>query len=205
MYFCTGNTGSLDGFAAPPVWSGGEALLRFQPGPVFTNSTRDFFAPADWRALDDADTDIGSSGALLVDLPGAVPSALVVAMGKNGVVYLADRNNLGGVGGGVFQAKVSDQLQRGQRDTFFRIEHWRVGLSATMWREVALRVRLRDECLVCCLPTFEAPWKVATTFPVLCRENREAFCRAESPVREAATRAGNRCTFGLSPVRPGDD
>ena len=111
-----GNTGSLTGFAAPEVWSGGEALLRLQPGPVFTNSTRDFFAPADWRALDDADTDIGSSGALLVDLPGAVPSALAVAMGKNGVVYLTDRNNLGGVGGELFQAKVRDQPRRSFRD-----------------------------------------------------------------------------------------
>jgi hypothetical protein len=109
---CPGNTGGLDNFTAPAVWNGGEALLRFQPGPVFTNSTRDFFAPANWQALDDADTDIGSSGALLLDLPQSVPAQLAVAMGKNGVVYLADRNNLGGVGGEVFQAQVSSLRER---------------------------------------------------------------------------------------------
>lgn len=109
-----GNTGGLDNVTAPAAWNGGEALLRFQPGPVFTNSTRDFFAPANWQALNDADTDIGSSGALLVDLPQAVPQQLAVAMGKNGVVYLADRNNLGGVGGDVFQAQVSAPTGQGR-------------------------------------------------------------------------------------------
>jgi hypothetical protein len=37
---------------------------------------------------------------VLVDVPGATPSQLVVALGKNGVAYLLNRNNLGGVGTG---------------------------------------------------------------------------------------------------------
>src|SRR5439155_10393000 len=46
------------------------------------------------------DADLSSSGPLLIDVPGATPSQLVAAMGKNGVVYLADRTNLGGIGTG---------------------------------------------------------------------------------------------------------
>ena len=40
------------------------------------------------------------SHGLIVDVPGATPSALVVGLGKNGVAYLLDRSNFGGVGTG---------------------------------------------------------------------------------------------------------
>ncbi len=36
----------------------------------------------------------------MVSVVGAVPSDLVVAIGKNGVAYLLDRNNFGGLGTG---------------------------------------------------------------------------------------------------------
>lgn len=36
---------------------------------------------------------------MLVDVPGATPSALLVGLGKDGKIYLADRADLGGVGG----------------------------------------------------------------------------------------------------------
>jgi len=42
----------------------------------------------------------GARAPILVDVPGATPSALVVALGKNGVIYLLDRGNLGGFGKG---------------------------------------------------------------------------------------------------------
>ena len=43
------------------------------------------------------DKDLGSSGPLLVDVPGATPSGLVVAIGKDGNAYLLDSNDLGGI------------------------------------------------------------------------------------------------------------
>jgi len=46
------------------------------------------------------DADLGGSGPVLIDVPGATPSQLVVALGKNGVAYLLDRTNLGGIGTG---------------------------------------------------------------------------------------------------------
>jgi outer membrane protein assembly factor BamB len=87
-FFATGNTSGTGG-----NWGGGEAVVRFQPGPIFT----DVWAPSNWLNLDQGDTDVGGSGPMLVDLPGATPSALVLALGKDGNAYLLDRNNLGGV------------------------------------------------------------------------------------------------------------
>ena len=34
---------------------------------------------------------------MLIDVPGATPSQLVLALGKDGNAYLLNRNNLGGI------------------------------------------------------------------------------------------------------------
>jgi hypothetical protein len=90
-FIATGNTGGAS------AWSGGEAILRFQPGPVFSGLTNDFWAPTNWPTLDQHDTDIGGCGPLIVDAPGATPPQLVVSLGKDGNAYLLNRTNLGGV------------------------------------------------------------------------------------------------------------
>ena len=100
-FIATGNT-----FGAS-VWSGGESIIRFQPGPIFSNQTNDYWAPTNWKALDNGDVDLGGSGALLVDVPGATPSQLVVSLGKDGNAYLLNRTTLGGVSAPVAQAHVS--------------------------------------------------------------------------------------------------
>jgi hypothetical protein len=100
-FIATGNT-----FGAS-VWSGGEAIIRFQPGPVFSGLTSDYWAPTNWATLDSHDTDLGGSGALIVDVPGATPSKLVVSLGKDGNAYLLNRTNLGGVSVPIAQAAVS--------------------------------------------------------------------------------------------------
>jgi PQQ enzyme repeat len=79
------------------TWSGSEAVIRLQPGPVFSGSTTDYWAPTNWASLDSSDADLGGSGPILVDVPGATPSALVVALGKDGKAYLLNRSTLGGV------------------------------------------------------------------------------------------------------------
>lgn len=74
-----------------------------RPSPsraTFSGDPADFFAPSNWIDLDIQDLDLGGSGPVLVDVPGATPSQLVVALGKNGIVYLLDRNYLGGIGTG---------------------------------------------------------------------------------------------------------
>jgi hypothetical protein len=97
-FMATGNTFSAVG------WQGGEAIIRLQPGPIFSNNTTDYWAPTNWASLDGSDTDLGGTGALLVDVPGATPSQLVVAFGKDRNAYLLNRNNLGGIAAPLAQA-----------------------------------------------------------------------------------------------------
>jgi hypothetical protein len=92
IFVTTGNT-----FGAT-TWSGGEAVIRLQSGPVFSGQTRDFFTPTNWMALDAADLDLGGSGPVIVDAPSFTPSQLVLAFGKDGNMFALDRNNLGGIG-----------------------------------------------------------------------------------------------------------
>ena len=103
-FVTTGNTANTGG-----NWSGGEAVIRFQPGPIFTGDQSDYWAPTNWLHLDDLDLELGSSGPLLVDVPDATPSRLVVALGKDGYAYLLDRDNLGGVTAPIHSFQVTVQ------------------------------------------------------------------------------------------------
>jgi PQQ enzyme repeat/FG-GAP-like repeat len=102
-FVATGNTSGTGG-----NWAGGEAVIRFQAGPIFSGNTSDYWAPTNWVTLDQNDIDVGSSGPLLVDVPGATPSSLIVAMGKDGNAYLLNRSNLGGVSAPVSSSHVSN-------------------------------------------------------------------------------------------------
>jgi hypothetical protein len=88
IFFVTGNgtfdakTGGLDY---------GNTIEKISP----SGSVLDYFAPHDQAALSAADLDLGSGAALLLpDQSGAHPHLLVTA-GKNGTIYLIDRDNLG--------------------------------------------------------------------------------------------------------------
>jgi hypothetical protein len=94
LFVATGNT-----FDAVR-WGGGEAVFRFAADLVNIGRTRDFFAAANWRALDARDADLGGTAPLPLDLPtGRGGQPLVLALGKDAHAYLLDRRNLGGFGG----------------------------------------------------------------------------------------------------------
>lgn len=101
-FVTTGNTSGTGG-----TWDGGEAVIRFQPGPIFSGEPADFWAPTNWPSLDQIDGDLGSSGPLLVDVPGATPSHLVVALTKHRNAYLVNRDNLGGIVSPITSAQVA--------------------------------------------------------------------------------------------------
>ena len=106
-FVSTGNT------VGATAWGGGEAVVHLQTNLVLSSGTANYWAPTNWLSLDNADLDVGSSGALLVDVPGASPSNLVVAFGKDGNTYLLNRTNLGGISQPVAQAHVySGQLMQ---------------------------------------------------------------------------------------------
>jgi len=100
-FLATGNT-----FSAT-VWGGGESIVRFSPGPAFSTQTQDYWTPTNWTALDSADADLGGSGALPVDVPGAGPAQLILALGKDGYAYLLNRTNLGGISAPLAKVSVS--------------------------------------------------------------------------------------------------
>jgi hypothetical protein len=108
MFVVTGNTFDTGG-----VWMGGEAIIRLQAGPTWTGMSTDYWVPTNWFSLDNTDTDLGGVSATVVDVPGATPSQLVLALGKDGNAYLANRNNLGGIAPPVTQAFVSGTPNRG--------------------------------------------------------------------------------------------
>src|SRR5437879_4355787 len=114
MFVVTGNTFNTGG-----VWSGGEAIIRLQAGPVWSGQPTDYWTPTNWFSLDGTDSDLGGCSATLVDVPGATPSQLVLALGKDGKGYLLNRNNLGGIAAPVASANLPTAV-RGQSAATYR-------------------------------------------------------------------------------------
>jgi hypothetical protein len=108
IFVITGNT-----FSANNNWGGGEAIIRLQAGPVWTGQPTDYWAPLNWQSLDNGDTDLGGVSATLIDVPGANPPQLVLALGKDRNAYLLNRNNLGGITAPVASLTVSSTVNRG--------------------------------------------------------------------------------------------
>jgi outer membrane protein assembly factor BamB len=89
LYVATGN-GSSSSFDY------GNAVIRLTSSLQPTG----FFAPSNAGALNVSDSDLGSTGPLLL------PGSRVFIMGKAGVAYLLDANHLGGVGNALASANV---------------------------------------------------------------------------------------------------
>jgi hypothetical protein len=88
LYFATGdgtftaNTGGTDY---------GDSVVKLSPAGVVL----DYFTPHDQASIDANNLDLGAGGLLLLpDQPGLHPHLLVTA-GKNGAIYLVDRDNMG--------------------------------------------------------------------------------------------------------------
>lgn len=82
LYGATGN-GFFDGRR-----SFGESILKLSGTQAL--ALLDWFTPSNYEALNDADRDLGSCGPLLI--PG---TKLLVTAGKEGVVYVMDRGQMG--------------------------------------------------------------------------------------------------------------
>ncbi len=81
----------------------GESILKLPTnttGPIslpFSN-TLNWFTPSIWSSLNGGDFDLGSAGLLLLpDQTGGNHPHLLVGGGKGGVLYVVDRDNLGGL------------------------------------------------------------------------------------------------------------
>ena len=102
LFVATGNTIGVT------TWSDGEAVFRLAPDLRRDDSPQGYFAPSDWRTLDERDADLGGTNPLPIDVPGAGGSAaLLLALGKDARGYLLDRNRLGGIGGSLVSETVA--------------------------------------------------------------------------------------------------
>jgi hypothetical protein len=73
----------------------GDSFIKVSTGA--TPTTLSFFAPSNQDSLNSADRDLGSGGAaILVDSPSSPVQHLLIGGGKEGKVYLLNRDNLGG-------------------------------------------------------------------------------------------------------------
>lgn len=76
----------------------GDSVVRLSP----TLQLLGYWAPSDWAALNAGDTDVGSIS------PSLLGGNTIFQSGKNGVGYLLNESNLGGIGGELFSAKFCD-------------------------------------------------------------------------------------------------
>jgi outer membrane protein assembly factor BamB len=97
LFFATGNGASSNNF------DHGNAVVKLSP----TLQELDYFAPSNWLQLNNGDTDLGSVGPLLVG------HNQIFQIGKEGVGYLLDATNLGGIGGQVYSGDVCSSVYGG--------------------------------------------------------------------------------------------
>jgi chitodextrinase len=95
LYFLTGN-GTFDADSGGLDYGDSTVKLSTSSGL----SVSSYFTPADQSGLEGGDADHGSGGAaILVDQPAGAPHQhLVIGGGKEGNLFLLDRDNLGGYG-----------------------------------------------------------------------------------------------------------
>lgn len=110
IFLSTGN-GSVDTGGGPDR---GESFLKLvRSGSSLTVAS--WFTPYNWQTLENGDTDLGSGGFLLI--PG---TSLAFSGGKQGVVYLVNRDKMGGLSSSTSDTNViqsfvvtSDQIHGG--------------------------------------------------------------------------------------------
>jgi hypothetical protein len=97
IFFATGNGVSpAPGPGASPPPELAESVVRLAVQPDGTLTAQDFFSPANAPALDAADQDLGSGGTVGLPVGTATYPDLLVQAGKDGRVFVLNRDNLGG-------------------------------------------------------------------------------------------------------------
>jgi Abnormal spindle-like microcephaly-assoc'd, ASPM-SPD-2-Hydin len=97
IFLTTGNGVSpAAGPGTAPHGQLAESVVRLAPGTNGKLSAQDFFSPADAPSLDAADTDFGSGGPVAIPFGTATFPDILAQAGKDGRLFLLNRDNLGG-------------------------------------------------------------------------------------------------------------
>jgi hypothetical protein len=88
IYFNTGN-GAFDANTGGPDY--GDSIVKLNAN----GTVADYFTPSNQAALNSSDTDLGSSGLVLVPVPTGIYAHVLIGAGKQGVIYSVNRDNMG--------------------------------------------------------------------------------------------------------------
>jgi hypothetical protein len=91
IYFVTGN-GTFDADLGGQAF--GDSFVKFTPG-ASSPTVVDFFTPFNQADMDAVDHDLGAGGPLLLPDQGGSHPHLMLAGGKEGTLYVVDRDNMG--------------------------------------------------------------------------------------------------------------
>lgn len=102
------NSGNLfvsvgNGAETSGSWDHSDSVLRLSP----QLKLEDAFAPTNWQVENSSDTDLGSTGPMLL------PNGFVFIAGKSGKGYVLHANALGGVGGQVSETQICNGTAMG--------------------------------------------------------------------------------------------
>jgi hypothetical protein len=87
---------TLNARGFPQFGDFGNSMLKISASGLFPMSVADYFAMYNTTWESDNDYDLGSSASMVVDVPnGGATAHLVIGAGKDGDIYVADRNNMG--------------------------------------------------------------------------------------------------------------
>lgn len=101
LYLSTGN-GTVDTSGGA---NRGESMMKLTPsGTNLVMSS--WFTPYNWQVLENGDIDLGSGGLLLI--PG---TSLAFGGGKEGIAYLVNRDNMGGLSGAAADTNIVQSFQ----------------------------------------------------------------------------------------------
>lgn len=93
VYAATGNGASIT------TYDHGDSVIKLSP----TLTEEGYFAPTNWSVLNQNDADVGSLG------PAIVGPNLLFQIGKEGVGYILNASQLGGIGGQLYSSSICDE------------------------------------------------------------------------------------------------
>jgi len=136
IYAATGNSDSTR-----PL-DFGNSVVRLATLPVlrFSGEARDFFVPSNYVNLNDTDADLGSATPVVLPAQsGSSTPDLIFAAGKQGVGYLINRANMGGLGRGtgvagegVYSQCIFGDCRGGGPQVFSAFAYWDGGSAGRL-------------------------------------------------------------------------
>jgi hypothetical protein len=92
-----------------------EEVVRLTGMAAFDRTNQNYFFPSRWQTMDGGDADFGANNPIYLPMSGSTPSSLVVAISKDGHMYLLDSQNLGGAAAPMVDFMVANPTTTGGR------------------------------------------------------------------------------------------